>query len=82
MVAEGNFYISEVTIHLPLHSKVAKAAQKCKSEGEAYAKCVDSGQINRALTRGACEVERVALRKCTDVNWSLLRRELSLDQKR
>mmetsp|Transcript_71504 Transcript_71504/g.83180 ORF Transcript_71504/g.83180 Transcript_71504/m.83180 type:complete len:81 (-) Transcript_71504:101-343(-) len=73
MVAEGNFYISEVTVRLPLRSKVAEAMKKCRAESEMYAKCVDAGQVNRTLLRDCCLEERIALRKCTDVNWHELR---------
>lgn len=73
MVAEGNFYVSEVVMRRELRSNFAKAMTHCKEQSAAYAKCVDAAQVNRNLNRDVCAPERLELRKCVDGGRAALR---------
>lgn len=61
---EGNFYISDKVVDMEITSKYNIAYSQCREAAEAYGRCVEGGQINRALKKDICQAERAALRDC------------------
>eukprot|EP00796_Vickermania_ingenoplastis_P000621 gene623-343_t len=61
---EGNFYVSDKVVDLEIASHYSRAYAQCRPQAEAYGRCVEGGQINRALKKNICEEQRHALREC------------------
>lgn len=61
---EGNFYISDKVVDNVITSRWSQAYQTCREPAQLYGRCVEGGQINRALKKNLCEAQREALRQC------------------
>ena len=72
---EGNFYVSEVVIRNELKSNFGRCTLQCPAEMKAYAKCVETLHVNKALKKDVCKLERESLRICTDKNWHAMAKE-------